>query len=73
MTFRAAKRRTQDAHPLVDPPELSLRIDRSQARDGVARADGRLEAHPYAGLEVEADAVVKDAAGQEARPTDAGR
>ena len=28
--------------------------------------------HPYAGLEVEADAVVKDAAGQEARPTDPG-
>ncbi len=72
VTFRAAKRQAPDAHPLVEAPKLSLRIDRSQARDGTARADGRLEAHPYAGLEVEADAVVRDAAGQEARPSDAG-
>ena len=71
VTFRAPKQ-APDAHPLVDAPKLTLRIDRSQARNGVARADGRLESHPYAGLEVEADAVVKDAAGQEARPTDSG-
>ncbi len=71
VTFLPTKR-AQDARPLVDPPELSLRIDRSQARDGVARADGRLEANPYAGIEVEAQAVVKDAAGQEARPSDTG-
>jgi uncharacterized protein (TIGR02302 family) len=73
VTFRAARPQAPDAHPLVEAPKLSLRIDRSQARDGVARADGRLEAHPYAGLEVEADAVVKDAAGQEARPPDSGK
>lgn len=60
------------ARPLVEAPALPLRIDRSHARDGTARADGRLEAHPYAGLEVAADAVAKDAAGQEARPPDAG-
>jgi uncharacterized protein (TIGR02302 family) len=70
--FHSARKPAEDARPLVDPPELSLRIDRSQARDGTARADGRLESHPYAGLEVEADAVVRDAAGQEARPTDSG-
>ncbi len=72
VTFRTAKPQAPDAHPLVEAPKLDLRIDRSQARDGTARADGRLEAHPYAGLEVEADAVVRDAAGQEARPSDAG-
>jgi uncharacterized protein (TIGR02302 family) len=71
VTFRDPKQ-APDAHPLVEAPTLQLRIDRSQARDGVARADGRLESHPYAGLEVEADAVVKDAAGQEARPADTG-
>ncbi len=71
VTFRAPKQ-APDAHPLVDAPKLTLRVDRSQARNGAARADGRLESHPYAGLEVEADAVVKDAAGQEARPTDPG-
>ncbi len=72
VTFRPAKPQAPDAHPLVEPPKLSLRIERSQARDGTARVDGRLEANPYAGLEVEADAVVRDAAGQEARPTDKG-
>jgi uncharacterized protein (TIGR02302 family) len=72
VTFRAAKPQAPGAHPLVEPPKLSLRIDRGQAKNGTARADGRLEAHPYAGLEVTADAVVKDAAGQEARPSDDG-
>jgi len=70
--FHPAKKPAADAHPLVDPPEVALRIDRNNARDGTARADGRLESHPYAGLEVDADAVVRDAAGQEARPADAG-
>jgi uncharacterized protein (TIGR02302 family) len=73
VVFRPAEEQPADARPLVDPPEVALRIDRSQARDGTARADARLEAHPYAGLEVEADAVVRDDAGQEARPSDAGR
>ena len=70
VAFRAAEPPAENARPLVEPPTLPLRIDRSQARDGSARADGRLEAHPYAGLEVSPDAVVKDAAGQEARPAD---
>jgi uncharacterized protein (TIGR02302 family) len=72
VTFRTAKPQASGAHPLVEPPNLSLRIDRGQAKKGAARADGRLEAHPYAGLEVLADAMVKDAAGQEARPADDG-
>jgi uncharacterized protein (TIGR02302 family) len=72
VTFNAAKSQAPGAHPLVEPPKLSLRVDRGQSRNGTARADGRLEAHPYAGLEVTADAFVKDAAGQEARPADPG-
>ena len=72
VTFHAAKPQADGARPLVEPPVLSLRVDRAQARNGSARADGRLETHPYAGLEVTADALVKDAAGQEARPTDSG-
>ena len=72
VTFRATEEQAEGARPLVEPPLLSLRIDRSKAKEGTARADGRLEAHPYAGLEVSADAMVKDAAGQEARPTDSG-
>jgi uncharacterized protein (TIGR02302 family) len=73
VTFNPAEDQAKGARPLVDAPEAPLRIDRSQSRDGAARAVARLEAHPYAGLEVNADAVVKDAAGQEARPADAGR
>ena len=72
VTFRTVKPQAPGAHPLVEPPKLALRVDRGQAKKGSARADGRLEAHPYAGLEVLADAVVKDAAGQEARPEDDG-
>lgn len=63
----------EDARPLVEPPQVALRVDRNPSREGAARADARLEAHPYAGLEVTADAVVADAAGQEARPSDEGR
>jgi uncharacterized protein (TIGR02302 family) len=73
VTFRPATPPAEGAHPLVEAPKVPLRIDRTQAREGLARADARLEAHPYAGLEVEADALVKDAAGQEARPADSGR
>jgi hypothetical protein len=72
VAFRATKPLADSARPLVEAPAVTLRIDRSNVRDGTARADARLEAHPYAGLEVAADAVVKDAAGQEARPTDDG-
>ena len=72
VTFRPAEDLPADARPLVEAPKLPLRIDRSQARKGAARADGRLESHPYAGLEVEVDAFAKDAAGQEARPSDSG-
>jgi len=73
VTFRPAEKPAQGARPLVEAPTLPLRIDRAQAKGGPARADGRLEAHPFAGLDVHADAVVKDAAGQEARPADPGR
>jgi uncharacterized protein (TIGR02302 family) len=72
VTFKPVEPLPGDARPLVEAPRLPLRIDRAQAQEGSARADGRLESHPYAGLEVAADAVVKDAAGQEARPSDAG-
>ncbi len=72
VTFGPAEEQPEGARPLVEPPEAALRIDRSQSRDGTARADVRLESHPYAGLEVNADAMVKDAAGQEARPADTG-
>ena len=71
VTFRPVRQR-EGARPLVDPPTLSMRIDRSKPQAGAARVDGRLEAHPYAGTEVLADALVKDAAGQEARPSDSG-
>ena len=33
VTFRAAKPQADGARPLVEPPKLSLRIDRSQARE----------------------------------------
>jgi uncharacterized protein (TIGR02302 family) len=72
VTFRPAAPSESGARPLVEPPVLPMRLDRAKARDGVARADGRLESHPYAGLPVLADAVVKDAAGQEGRPADSG-
>lgn len=72
VTFRAAEQ-AEGAHPLVEAPTLAMRIDRSQPQAGGARVDGRLEAHPYAGIAVLADAVVKDAAGQEARPSDSGK
>jgi hypothetical protein len=71
--FRPTEAQAEGARPLVEPPGLPLRIDRAQAHKGVANANGRLEAHPYAGMEVLADAVVKDAAGQEARPADPGQ
>ena len=73
VTFRPVEEPAEDARPLVEAPQAALRIDRSQAREGTARADARLEEHPYAGLEVDADAVVEDAAGQQARPADNGR
>jgi uncharacterized protein (TIGR02302 family) len=73
VTFVPVGPQPENARPLVQAPQLPLRIDRSQARNGAARADGRLEAHPYAGLEVTADAVARDAAGQEARPADDGQ
>src|SRR3712207_2490482 len=47
-------------------------MGRSRAGKGTARADARIEDHPFAGLEVTADAVVTDAAGQEGRPSDDG-
>jgi uncharacterized protein (TIGR02302 family) len=72
VTFRSARPATEGARPLVEAPSLPMRVDRSQPRESTARADGRLEAHPYAGLEVFADAYVKDAAGQEARLADDG-
>ena len=72
VTFRLAEEQPADARPLVEAPHVALRIDRSQAREGTARADARLDAHPYAGLAVMADAMVRDAAEQEARPADAG-
>jgi uncharacterized protein (TIGR02302 family) len=74
VTFRAATPPAADARPLVEAPSLDIRVGRaiSAEEGGNARADGRLETHPYAGLEVHADAFVKDAAGQEARPTDSG-
>ncbi len=72
VTFNPVGEQSANARPLVEPPTLALRIDRGQSREGTARADARLEAHPYAGLEVTADAVVADAAGQEARPADSG-
>ncbi len=70
--FRPAEGQPDGARPLVEAPGLPLRIDRAQARKGVAVANGRLEAHPYAGMQVLADASVKDAAGQVARPADPG-
>jgi uncharacterized protein (TIGR02302 family) len=72
VTFKPVEQPAAGARPLVEPPSLALRIDRAQAKQGAARADGRLESHPYAGLEVTADAFVKDAAGQAARPSDDG-
>lgn len=72
VTFRPAAPASEEARPLVEPPTVPLRTGRNRQDDGAARADGRLEAHPYAGLQVLADAVVRDAAGQEARPADAG-
>src|SRR3712207_3252737 len=47
-------------------------MGRSRAGKGTARADARIEDHPFAGLEVTADAFVTDAAGQEGRPSDDG-
>jgi uncharacterized protein (TIGR02302 family) len=73
VSFRPVEPQPDGARPLVEAPSLPLRIDRSPAPGENARADGRLEGHPYAGLDVLADAFVKDAAGQEARPADEGR
>lgn len=70
--FRPAVPQAEDARPLVEAPQVQLRLERAQGRDGTARADARLESHPYAGTEVLADTVVRDAAGQEGRPGDSG-
>ncbi|MYZ49941.1 TIGR02302 family protein [Propylenella binzhouense] len=71
VTFRRASG-VEGAHPLVEPPSVALRIGREQDGEADARADVRLEDHPYAGLDVLADALVRDGAGQEGRPADNG-
>jgi uncharacterized protein (TIGR02302 family) len=71
VTFRP-KDQPGDARPLVEPPEVALRLPRSARREGTARAHARIEDHPFAGLEVDADAVAVDAAGQEGRPAEDG-
>jgi uncharacterized protein (TIGR02302 family) len=67
VTFRP-KEQAEGARPLVEPPESPLRMTRSGRREGTARSYARVEDHPFAGLEVTADAVAVDAAGQEGRP-----
>ncbi|MGQ7791698.1 TIGR02302 family protein [Faunimonas sp. B44] len=71
VTFRHSDR-DEGARPLVEPPTVPLRLGRAQGGAADAKADARLEEHPYSGLDVLADAVVKDAAGQEGRPSDDG-
>ncbi|HEX2257099.1 MAG TPA: TIGR02302 family protein, partial [Afifellaceae bacterium] len=71
VTFRP-KGQVGGARPLVDAPQVPLRLPRSARREGTARADARIGDHPFAGLEVDAEAVATDAAGQEGRPTEDG-
>ena len=72
VTFRPAEPAAEGARPLVAAPSVPLRLMQRRGQAGGARADVRLEAHPYSGLDVLADAVVRDAAGQEGRPADEG-
>ncbi|WP_177176806.1 TIGR02302 family protein [Faunimonas pinastri] len=58
------------AHPLVDPPRIDLRLERPDLRDGTARASLRIGDHPFGGMRVSLDPVVRDGAGQEGRPSE---
>lgn len=59
-----------DARPLVDLPEVPLRLSRPNARQGSARAYVRMGDHPFAGLDVAIEATAVDGAGQVGRPDD---
>ncbi|MDQ0325716.1 uncharacterized protein (TIGR02302 family) [Rhodopseudomonas julia] len=72
VTFRPQTPPEEGAHPLVEPPSIAIRTGRGRKEENGAKASGRLEEHPYAGMPVVADAVVRDAAGQEGRPADDG-
>jgi uncharacterized protein (TIGR02302 family) len=62
------------ARPLVEAPGVKLRMTRPGrgVRQDSVRTFVRLDDHPFAGLEVTADTLVTDAAGQEGRPADDG-
>ncbi|WP_128290712.1 TIGR02302 family protein [Afifella aestuarii] len=72
VTFRPQTPPEKGAHPLVEAPSIAIRTGRGRKEENGAKASGRLEEHPYAGMPVVADAVVRDAAGQEGRPADDG-
>ncbi|WP_224405716.1 TIGR02302 family protein [Afifella sp. IM 167] len=74
VTFRPKNEQEDGARPLVETPTVPIRIARSRDKEKEAsgKAYARLEEHPFAGMEVLADAVVTDAAGQEGRPPDDG-
>jgi len=74
VTFRPKEAPEEGARPLVETPTVPIRIARSRDKEKEAsgKAYARLEEHPYAGMEVLADAVVTDAAEQEGRPADDG-
>ncbi len=74
VTFTPKTPPDPQARPLVEKPDIKLRMSRpgrSTTQD-TARAFVRLDDHPFAGLEVTADTLVTDAAGQEGRPADDG-
>lgn len=60
----------EDARPLVELPDVPLRLSRPNAREGQARAYVRIGDHPYAGSLARIEAKVVDGAGQEGRPDD---
>lgn len=74
VTFSPKVPAVAGARPLVEAPGVKLRLTRPRrgVTQDTARAFVRLDDHPFAGLEITADTLVTDAAGQEGRPADDG-
>ncbi|PCI05943.1 MAG: TIGR02302 family protein [Hyphomicrobiales bacterium] len=57
----------QQAHPLVEAPDLPLPLPRQRAKSGKAKVNRDLTKHPLAGSKVSITLIAKDDAGQEGR------
>jgi uncharacterized protein (TIGR02302 family) len=64
---RKPGRGSANAHPLFDPPKLTLALPQARVRAGNGQTIHDLSEHPWAGSEVDMTLVARDEAGNEGR------